>query len=331
MTWQQQTSSTVRLVNTYGPTEATIVTTTCDLSKLEVTETLGRNIPIGKPVANTKTYILDPHLNLVPIGVPGELCIGGIGLARGYLNRPDLTNAVFIRDPFSTTPARLYKTGDLARYRTDGTIEFLGRIDRQVKIRGFRIEPEEIEAVLTQHSNVQNAVVIVQEERPSDTQLIAYIVPQPEQAIAIEELRRFLETKFPKYMIPTAFIRLSALPITPNGKIDRSALPTPNLSRSPSETALVSPRTPTETRLTQIFSQVLKIDSVSIDDDFFELGGNSLLAIQLTTKLFQTFEVELTVVEIFKTSTVATLAANLDKMQTLKQFEGSDEREEIEL
>jgi len=347
MTWQQQVqhkgaacldfvNPTISLINTYGPTEATIVTTTYDLSKLEVTETPGRNIPIGKPVANTKTYILDHHLNLTPVGVPGELYIGGVGLARGYLNRPDLTNTAFIPDPFSTIPARLYKTGDLARYRIDGTIEFLGRIDRQVKIRGFRIELEEIEAVLTQHSDIQNAVVIAREERPSNIQLVAYIVPQPERVISIEELRRFLETKLPKYMIPTAFVSLTALPTTPNGKIDRSALPDLERSRSPLATAFVAPRTPTETLLTQIFSQVLKIDSVSIDDDFFELGGNSLLAIQLITKLFQAFEIELTVVEIFKTSTVTMLAANIDKMQTLKQLsvaavESPDEREEIEI
>ena len=337
MVWQQQVSPAIRLVNTYGPTEATIVTTTYDLSQLEVTATSGRNIPIGKPVANTKTYILAPHLNPTPVGVPGELYIGGVGLARGYLNRPDLTDTAFIPNPFSTIPeARLYKTGDLARYRIDGTIEFLGRIDRQVKIRGFRIEPEEIEALLTEHSDVHNAIVIAREDRPGNQQLIAYVVLQPKRVSAIKDLRRFLDTKLPKYMIPAAFVSLAALPTTPNGKINLSALPDPDLSRSPSATAFIAPRTPTETLLAQIFSQVLEIDSVSINDDFFELGGNSLLAIQLATKLFQTFEIELTVVEIFKASTVATLAASIDKMQTLKRLSASavenlDEREELEI
>ncbi|MBE9201694.1 MULTISPECIES: non-ribosomal peptide synthetase [unclassified Nodularia (in: cyanobacteria)] len=336
MIWQQQAPG-VSLINTYGPTEATIVTTTCALSELQLTEISGRNLPIGKPIANTQTYILDPHLNQMPIGVPGELYIGGAGLARGYLNRPDLTDAAFIPNPFIPVPkARLYKTGDLVRYAIDGTIEFLGRIDRQVKIRGFRIEPEEIENLLTQHDDVQNAIVIAREERLGNKQLIAYVVPQPKHAIAIEDLRRFIESQLPKYMMPQTFVILADLPLTPNGKIDYLALPDPQLSRTSSATDVITPRTPTETLVAQIFSQVLEIDSVGINDDFFDLGGNSLLAIQLTTKLFQALDIELTVVEIFKNATVATLATSIDKMQILKQLsaaavENLNEREELEI
>lgn len=230
--------------------------------------------PIGRPITNTQIYLLDAYLQPVPIGVPGELYIGGASLARGYLNHPVLTAEKIVPDPFSDKPGvRLYKTGDLARYRADGNIEFLGRIDNQVKIRGFRIELGEIEAVLTQYPTVLETVVVAREGMLGDKRLVAYIVHQHEQAPTITELRNFLREKLPEYMIPSIFLLLPALPFTPNGKIDRRVFPALDQARHNLDHAFVAPRTPVELVLATLWSEVLGLKRVGVHDNLFELGG----------------------------------------------------------
>ncbi len=318
--WQQQVDNRVRLVNSYGPTEATIVATICELSKPVAIETSGRELPIGRPVSNVETYILDPDLQPVPVGVPGELYIGGVGVARGYLNRPELTAVAFIPHPFCKEPgARLYKTGDLVRYRTDGNIEYLGRIDKQVKIRGFRIECGEIEAVLSRHPQVQQVIVTAREDIPDNKQLVAYVVldqsshlTTEKPALTISELRNFLKENLPSYMIPTAFVFMDALPLTPNGKIDDRALPAPDSSRSARGAICVKPRTPVEEELVKIWAGVLRVEQVSIHDNFFDLGGHSLLVTQLLFQVRETFQVELPLRSLFEMPTIASLAESIE-------------------
>lgn len=318
-------------INAYGPTETTV-----NASMVECGND-GQTIPTVRPAANKQLYILDQHLQPVPIGVPGELHIGGVGLARGYLNRPEKTAETFITNPFSNEPGnRLYKTGDLACYLSDGHIKLLGRLDHQVKFRGFRIEPGEIEALLTQHLGVRDSVVIVREDQPGDKRLVAYVVPAPDHILTIGDLRRFIEEKLPKYMIPAVFVTLDALPLNPNGKIDRFALPAPDTTRPELEEVFVAPRTPTEQVLTEIFAQVLEVEQVGVHDNFFELGGHSLLATRLVAQLLKMFEVEVTVVDLFEAPTVAGLAERMEKTQTLDKLsrpplEMVEEREEIEI
>jgi len=290
--------------NLYGPTETTIWSTTTQILNSD-------NISIGRPIANTQIYILDSQQNHVPIGVPGELHIGGVGLARGYLNRPELTAEKFIKNPFSDAPnSRIYKTGDLARYLPDGNIEYLGRIDNQVKIRGFRIELGEIEAVLGQHPSVRENSVIVHETDSNDKRLIAYLVLH--QVVEKTELRHFLKARLPDYMLPSAFVTLESLPLTPNGKIDRRAL-----SQLPIETQLseeqVAPHTHEEKLLAGIWAEVLGIEQVGIYDNFFELGGHSLLAIQLISKLCESFDVEIPLRELFASPTIAGMIQAIDR------------------
>ncbi|MBI4785230.1 MAG: amino acid adenylation domain-containing protein [Oscillatoriophycideae cyanobacterium NC_groundwater_1537_Pr4_S-0.65um_50_18] len=321
--WQKYVHSNVRLVNvrlvnSYGPTEATIVTTTADLSQLTPTQQAGRSLPIGKPVRNAKTYVLDPFLQPVPVGVPGELYIGGLGVARSYLNRPDLTAQAFISDPFSqVSGARLYKTGDRVRYQADGAIEFLGRMDNQVKVRGFRIELGEIEALLSEHPDVQESVVIARSDEWGEKQLIAYLVPRASSAPTSANLRRFLEKTLPKYMVPSAFIVLEMLPLNANGKVDRQALPIPESIRPELESAYVAPRTATEAEIAKIFANILQIDDVGVEDDFFELGGHSLLITKLIAQLSPKFQVDLSIVDLFEMPTVAGLAEHIEKRRTL--------------
>ncbi|MFQ5796950.1 MAG: condensation domain-containing protein, partial [Candidatus Bipolaricaulia bacterium] len=242
-------------------------------------------------------------------GVPGELHIGGVGLARGYLNRPELTEKKFIPHPFSEEPgARLYKTGDCVRYLPDGNIEFLRRIDHQVKIRGFRIELGEIEAVLVNHPAVQETVVMAREDTPGDKRLVAYVVPKQAQAPTINELRSFLKEKLPDYMVPSAFVPLEALPFTPNGKVDRRALPAPDQIRPQMEETFVSPRTPVEESLAAIWRDLLELKQVGIHDNFFELGGHSLLATQVISRLHELFKVEIPLRVLFESPTISALA-----------------------
>ena len=293
----------VNLCNLYGPTECCIDVTFWNCQR----EMYGQRIPIGRPISNTQIYILDSNLQSLPVGIPGELHIGGAGLARGYLNRPELTQEKFIPNPFSNYPdSRLYKTGDLARYLPDGNIEYLGRIDNQVKIRGFRIELGEIETVLKQHSQVQSSVIIDQEDTSGNKRLVAYIVPQKETTPTPNELRQFLKEKLPDYMIPSAFVIMESLPLTPNGKIDRRALPETNLCGE-IELNFVAPRNLEEEILAKIWSQVLRVELVGIYDNFFELGGDSILTIQIITRARKA-GLELTPKQLFTHQSIAELA-----------------------
>lgn len=304
--WQQAVGTRVQLINTYGPTEATISALWADLSELD----LNLAIPIGRPLPNVQVYILDANLQPVPIGVPGELHIGGVGLARGYLHRPDLTAAKFIPHPFSQVSGELlYQTGDLVRYRADGNIDFLGRIDRQVKIRGFRIELGEIEAVLDRHRSIVQTVVMVREDRPGDRQLVAYCVvdgdnPPPK----ISDLRNFIAQQVPNYLVPAMFVLLPSLPMTPNGKVDLRALPTPIHTREELADTFVAPHNEIELQLTEIWQRVLGIESIGIQDNFFELGGHSLLAIQLFHEIEKIWDKSLPLATLFQAQTIETLA-----------------------
>jgi acyl carrier protein len=265
-------------------------------------------IPIGRPIANTRIYLLDKYLQPVPMGVVGELHIGNDGLAQGYLNQPELTAEKFVPNPFSDEPgARLYKTGDLARYLPDGNIEFLGRIDNQVKIRGYRIELGEVEAVLSQHPGVLEAVVVARDDA-LDKRLVAYVVHRPGVDISANELRGFLKQKLPEYMIPSVFIVLDALPLTPNGKVDRKALPAPDQNRPELEQAYQAPRTPMEDTLAEIWREVFKLERIGIHDNFFDLGGHSLLATQVVSRVRAAFQTEVSLRTLFEKPTVAELA-----------------------
>ncbi len=306
------------LINGYGATEATIFTTVYNLSQLVLDDTRPQQL-IGRPIGNAQTYILDSELQLVPIGVPGELHIGGVGLARGYLNRPDLTDAKFIPHPFNKSE-RLYKTGDLVRYLPDSNIEFLGRIDNQVKIRGFRIELEEIETVLISHPQVSEAVVIDFEDIPGNKRLVAYVVTRSKSEIK-NQLRCFLKQKLPDYMVPSAFVILDALPLTPNGKVDRRSLPKPDTARHELTTDLVAPRTESEEILAKIWREVLHLDRVGIHDNFFELGGDSILSIQIIFKAKQA-GLQLTAKQIFQHQTIAELATVTNVTQTVRAEQG---------
>jgi amino acid adenylation domain-containing protein len=305
-----------QVVNNYGPTENTVVTT----SGIVVCDGSDHNIspPIGRPIANTQIYILDEYLQPVPVGVPGELHIGGASLAQGYLNRSELTQEKFIPNPFEEAEgSKLYKTGDLGRYLPDGNIEYLGRIDNQVKIRGFRIELGEIEALLNQNSDVQASCVIAREDIPTEKRLVAYVAPHQHSTFAINELRHYLKAKLPSYMMPQAFVILESMPLTPNGKVDRRALPASDLHHELKD-KYVAPRTPVEELLAQIWATVLKVEQVGIYDNFFELGGHSLLATQLVSRIRSNFQVELPLRELFATATVAELAQSIQELQQQK-------------
>ena len=297
------------LHNLYGPTEAAVDVThwTCQrASKSNV-------VPIGRPVANTQCFILDRLLQAVPIGVPGELHIGGVQVGCGYHRRPELTAEKFIADPFSNEPgARLYKTGDLCRYLPGGNIEYLGRMDHQVKIRGFRIELGEIEATLTEHESIREAAVISREDIPGDKRLVAYLVSAQKPPCPIADLRSHLKTRLPEYMVPGAFVLLDALPLSANGKVNRNALPAPEASRSNSEQAFVAPRTDLENRISQIWKDILKIERVGVHDNFFELGGDSLTAMRVIGRLRGPQFPDLNVFQIFERPTIADFAKALN-------------------
>ena len=271
--------------------------------------------PIGRPILNVQIYIVDEHLRQVPVGVPGELCVAGVALARGYLNQPALTAEKFVPDPFGgRSGGRLYRTGDLARYLPDGNIEFLGRIDTQVKLRGFRIELGEVEAVLREHSAVREAVVALREDVAGDKRLTAYLTFHHQEHPDGDELRAFLKEKLPDYMLPSAFITLSAIPLTQNGKVDRSALPAPAQKRQDR----ILPSTPLEEVLAGIWAQVLGIDQVGINENFFELGGHSLTATQVVARIREIFEIDLPLREFFEGPTIAELARGLRRGSTGK-------------
>ncbi|MBO1062350.1 MAG: amino acid adenylation domain-containing protein [Aphanizomenon flos-aquae CP01] len=313
--WQKlvtEKRQNIQWINAYGLTETTITSTVYQLPvnyQLNTTH----SVPIGRPIANTEIYILDQNLQPVPIGIPGELHIGGAGLARGYLNRKQLTNEKFISNPISSSKSsRLYKTGDLARYLPDGNIEFLGRIDYQVKIRGFRIELGEIEAVLAQHPLVKSSAVIVREIQPGNKQLVAYVVTEDHSNIQ-QDLRSFLKQNLPDYMLPAFFVRLAELPLTPTGKINRRALSALMLELN-HETDYILPRNPLEQKLAEIWCQVLGLEKVSVEENFFNLGGHSLATIQIISRIRETLEIDLPLQYLFTEPTIAGLTKIINQL-----------------
>ncbi|MGD1000436.1 MAG: amino acid adenylation domain-containing protein [Candidatus Brocadiia bacterium] len=298
-----------RLLHVYGPTEATTFAT---WNLVERVQDGMRTVPIGRPIANTTAYILDGNLNPVPIGVAGELCIGGPGLARGYLNQPELSAERFIRHPFSNEQdARLYKTGDLARYLPIGDIEFIGRLDHQVKIRGFRVELGEIEAALSRHPAVKEAVVIAREDIPGSKSLAAYVTAKQLRTPSITELQRFLEKILPDYMVPTTFTPMDSIPLTPNGKVDRLALPEPPPERPALDSVCLAPRNAVEERLARIWGNVLGVEPIGVQDNFFELGGHSLAAARLFAEIEEVFGKSLPLPLLLQAPTIEQLAAAL--------------------
>jgi amino acid adenylation domain-containing protein len=304
------------LVNNYGPTECTVVATSGTVPSSESTED---RPTIGKPIANAQIYILDEHLRRVPVGAPGELFIGGKGVARGYLNQPELTDEKFIPDPFSSTPGtRLYRTGDLGRFMPDGQIAFMGRIDEQIKIRGYRIEPNEIITVLNRHSTISASHAIAETNPMGEKGLIAYVVPAPGSHPSCSELRDFLQLYLPEYMVPTVFVSLDSLPLTSNGKVNRHALPIPSASNSLQSEPRVAARTLFERRVAAIVAKLLRVQSVDASDNFFLLGGHSLLGTQLIASIQENFGVELSLRSLFTAPTVAELSAEIENLLLAK-------------
>ncbi len=283
--WAAAGPSPATLVNMYGITETTVHSTAWTVpTDADGSVLTDGPIPIGAPLANTTLHVLDDRLRPVPAGQPGELCVGGVGVARGYVGRPELTAERFVSDPFGPPGARLYRSGDLGRHRPDGMVEYLGRSDDQVKVRGFRIELGEVEAALAAHSEVGQVAVAAREDRPGDRRLVAYLVPTTPRSGLVAELRDDLRRRLPDYMVPAAFVELDHLPLTVNGKVDRLALPVPGDERPDLDTAVVAPRRPDEAALAAVVAEALGLDGVGIDDNFFDLGGNSLLAVQVVAK-----------------------------------------------
>ncbi|MBV7340168.1 amino acid adenylation domain-containing protein [Chloroflexi bacterium TSY] len=307
--------------NVYGPTECTVNAAVCRIDG-SLTEPA-----IGRPIANVQIFILDERLQPVPVGVNGELYIGGMGVARSYLNRPDLTTEKFIANPFPIgSSKRLYRTGDLARFLPDGNIQFLGRADHQVKLRGFRIELGEIEAVLCQLADVHECVVIVRGDG-DDARLVAYVVPSAGAVSESDEWRTHLRSKLPEYMVPTHFVSLPRLPLTRNGKVDRKALPAPESVRQRSQAAYVAPRSEIEQTIADIWQEVLSVERVGINDNFFDLGGHSLLMVRDHTKLREAFEKEISLIDMFRNPTVTMLATYFSEMaDEAPSFEKAQER-----
>ena len=305
--WNESVGATHPLVNAYGPTEGTVEATVCHLSELSSAQLHGREVPIGRPIGNAQVYMLDPYFQPVPIGVSGELYLGGAGVARGYLDRPTWTAASFIPNPFGDEPgARLYRTGDFVRYQPDGQIEFVGRIDTQVKIRGLRIELGEIEAVLNQHPAVSQVVVTAREDVSGHKRLVAYVVTRQPHT-STDDLRRLLKHTLPEYMVPSLFVVLPALPMTPNGKIDYQALPIPESLHNSTDTERVAPRTHAERCLAAIWTELLGADHIGIHDNFFALGGDSIISIQMVSRAHQA-GLQITPKLLFQYQTIAELA-----------------------
>jgi acyl-coenzyme A synthetase/AMP-(fatty) acid ligase/acyl carrier protein len=296
------------LVNHYGPTETTVSCTATAVTRSA--QWPGQLPPIGHPIANTRVYVLSRQREPVPLGVVGELYVGGAGVSRGYLGSPALTADRFVPDHMSgRSGARLYRTGDLVRYRPDGQLEFLGRADNQVKIRGFRIELGEIETALRQHPAIEESIVVAHQETNGSKRLVAYVVTGPaDQALNVEELQSFLRGRLPEYMLPSAFTVLPQLPLTPNGKINRAALPAPSYGLGSSTSEFVAPRTAAEESVAKLWCEVLDLESVSVNESFFDLGGHSLLATQVVSRLRREFGIDLPVRSVFESPTIAALA-----------------------
>jgi amino acid adenylation domain-containing protein len=308
--WRKIVGNRVRWINTYGPTETSVIATSYEPPS---SGTLPSPLPIGRPIGNVKIHILDRNLQPVPVGIPGEVHIGGPGVARGYLNHPELTAEKFVRDPFSSqSEARLYKTGDLARYLDDGEIEFVGRRDFQVKIRGFRVELGEIEAALAKHAAVREALVLAREEGLNNKRLVGYVIPAAGATPDAAELRKFLKRQLPEYMVPPDFVLLHEFPLTPNGKVDRKALPAPEPSAAADHVAAANP---VEAQLVAMWEEILARKPISVRDNFFDLGGHSLLAVRLMRRIEQSFKRKLPLTTLFEAPTIEQFAALLQQEQ----------------
>jgi amino acid adenylation domain-containing protein len=304
-------NSGCRMINGYGPTECTTFSSWYEVKGLGVD---ARTVPIGRPLANGSCYVLDETGNPVPIGVVGELYIGGAGVARGYLMRPEQTAERFVPHPFSQGGGeRLYQSGDLVRWGDDGNLEFVGRVDEQVKIRGYRIEPGEVEAVLGEHPGLQETAVVVREEVAGEKRLVGYLVWREGTVADVGEVRSYLKQRLPDYMVPSALVVLERLPLTANGKVDRKALPAPE--GRPEGVAYVAARTPIEGMLTEIWAEVLHVGRIGVHDNFFELGGNSLLATRVVAKIRNVLKIEVPLRVLFEGPTIAALAVRSEELQ----------------
>ncbi len=308
--------------NLYGPTETTIWSL---ISRVEAGQE--GPVPIGRPISNTQVYILDAQLRRVPVGVPGELYIGGVGLARGYLNRAELTAENFIPHPFDATPgARLYRTGDVVRYLPNGDIEFQGRVDQQVKLRGYRVELGEVEAALVGHPAIREAVAVAREDAAGEKQLVAYLVAQNGAPPAPDELRRYLQEKVPEWMVPSSFVTIAALPLTPNGKVNRRALPKPEQHRPDLAVAYVEPRTSVERTIAGIWQEVLQVERVGLHDNFFDLGGHSLLLAQAHSKMRDIFKQDVALIDLYRYPTISLLTSHVTGDQQVMFLQQTQER-----
>lgn len=323
--WRDHAPAT-RLFNEYGPTETVVG---CCVHEVQTTDPRSGSVIIGKPIANTQLYVLDESMRPLPPGVAGELYIGGAGVGLGYLNRADLTAERFVPDRFSgASGGRLYKSGDLARYRIDGALEYLGRADDQVKIRGYRIELGEIEAALAAAPNVQSCAVLAREDKPGNKQLVGYVVARNNELPATGELQTFLENSLPEYMVPTQFVFLDSLPLTHNGKIDRKALPAP---AEVTTGAGGPPRSETEKMIAAIWTELLRVEGVGIEDDFFDLGAQSITAVALVAQLRAAFDVNIELATLFERPTIAGLAEAIDVLVLTNRSHSSEAREEFDL
>jgi acyl carrier protein len=316
-----------QLVNNYGPTECTVVATS---GVVPATPDYPDQLPtIGRPIANTEIYILNEERHQVPIGESGELYIGGPSVARGYRNRPDITAEQFVPNPFSMDPdARLYRTGDLGCYLPNGEIAFLGRVDEQVKIRGYRIEPAEIVRVLDEHPDVQTSTVVAREDGEGNKHLVAYFVPMANSRTTHTSLRNFIGSRMPVYMIPAIFVKLDALPLNASGKLDRGMLPEPNTENTLRDSTFVAPRTVVEERVASILASLLDLGQVSVNDNFFLLGGHSLLGTQLVARIRDTFGIELNLRSLFEAPAVSELSKLIESLLVAKLQAMSDEEAE---
>ncbi|HLV34369.1 MAG TPA: non-ribosomal peptide synthetase, partial [Spirillospora sp.] len=304
------------IFNMYGPTETTI------WSAVHKLDGAGDSVPLGRPIANTVIYVLDSQLQPVPVGVPGELFIGGRGVVRGYHNRPELTAERFIKDPFGkAADTRLYRTGDMGRYLPDGTLEFLGRLDHQVKIRGHRIELGEIEALLDAHPTIEQSVVVAREDHNGDRRLIAYVIAAASAEVYAADVRAYLKAHLPEPMIPAQVVALDAFPLTPNNKIDRKALPAPEALAQEQSASYVPPQGDTEGRIATIWSEMLGLSQVGTEDNFFDLGGHSLLAVRMHRQICDTFSTQIPITDIFRFPTIKSLAAHLGKNHAASEAE----------
>jgi amino acid adenylation domain-containing protein len=328
--WKRTVGQQVEWCNAYGPSETTITVSNYEPATTSSARGEKSVVPIGRPSLNAELYVLDPAQQLVPTGVAGELYIGGVGLARGYHNQPAQTAERFIPHPYSQNAGeRLYRTGDLARYRADGNIEFLGRVDEQVKIRGFRVEVGEVEAVLVQHAGVRESVVVAREDDRGSTRLVAYVVANNGDLL-IPELRNYMKQRLSEYMVPSAIVRLEVFPLTPNGKLDRRALPVPGGASYEADGPYVAPRSELEGVIADVWREALGVERVGVRDNFFNLGGHSLLLIRVNSRLREVLRMELPVVELFKYPTVSALAEHLSRSHAQSRAAARSGRSESE-